>query len=97
MRMSDWSSDVCSSDLLAFPEEGEGIRVDSGVRPGDSVSVHYDPMIAKIAAWGQDRAAALARLLRALASTEVAGVVTIVRSAERSVGKRRFRTWKYLW
>src|SRR3546814_19493303 len=78
---------------LGFPEDAEGIRIDSGVRPGDSVSVHYDPMIAKVIAWGAARATALARLQRALARTEVAGV----RSAERRVGKEGVSTCRSRW
>src|SRR3546814_5858847 len=42
MRISDWSSDVCSSDL-------------TGVYEGAEVSPFYDPMIAKVIAWGEDR------------------------------------------
>ena len=61
---------------LALPEGLPGIRVDSGVRPGDLVPVHYDPMLAKIIAQGADRAEALRRLGRALAASEVAGVRT---------------------
>lgn len=60
---------------LRLPE-GEGIRVDSGVEPGGAVSVHYDPMIAKIIAHGRDRTEALARLGAALGRTEVVGVTT---------------------
>ena len=55
---------------------GDGIRVDTGIRQGDAVSIHYDPMIAKIIAYGPDRDAALARLSRALAGTEIAGPAT---------------------
>ncbi|WIM92903.1 carboxyl transferase domain-containing protein [Actinoplanes oblitus] len=48
---------------------GSGIRVDSGVREGDQIPAEFDSMIAKIIAWGADRAEALARLRRALAQT----------------------------
>jgi 3-methylcrotonyl-CoA carboxylase alpha subunit len=51
-------------------------RIDTGVRQGDPVTPFYDPMIAKIIAWGEDRPAALARLRRALAETAVLGVAT---------------------
>ncbi|RMH46747.1 MAG: acetyl/propionyl/methylcrotonyl-CoA carboxylase subunit alpha [Alphaproteobacteria bacterium] len=58
---------------LSFPP---GVRVDSGIRAGDTISPWYDPMIAKIIAHGPTRAIALARLRKALAGTEVAGLVT---------------------
>jgi len=51
-------------------------RVDSGVRQGDAVTPFYDPMIAKIIAWGEDRPAAVGRLRRALAETGVLGLRT---------------------
>jgi 3-methylcrotonyl-CoA carboxylase alpha subunit len=52
------------------------IRVDSGVRQGDTITPDYDPMIAKIIAHGPDRRTALARLSAALAQTEAVGVHT---------------------
>ena len=75
---------------LAFPAAAEGLRVDSGVRAGDRVSVFYDPMIAKLVAWGEDRATALRRLRRALTCTEIAGVVTNVDFLQAVLGHTRF-------
>ncbi|MBM3540907.1 MAG: acetyl/propionyl/methylcrotonyl-CoA carboxylase subunit alpha [Alphaproteobacteria bacterium] len=53
---------------------GEGIRVDSGVREGDQISIYYDPMIAKLIAAGPDRATALARLGGALDAFVIGGL-----------------------
>ena len=61
---------------LQFPDDMAGVRVDTGVRQGDGVSPHYDPMLAKIAAWGPDRSAALDRLAQGLAAVRVHGVRT---------------------
>ncbi|MGH3267890.1 MAG: acetyl/propionyl/methylcrotonyl-CoA carboxylase subunit alpha [Trebonia sp.] len=54
----------------------EGVRVDSGLAEGMTVTSAYDPMLAKVAAWGPDRATALRRLDAALADTAVLGVTT---------------------
>ncbi|WP_307831956.1 acetyl-CoA carboxylase biotin carboxylase subunit [Prauserella cavernicola] len=62
---------------LAEPS-GAGVRVDSGLSEGSVVGSNYDPMLAKVIAWGPDRAAALHRLDRALADTAVLGVHTNV-------------------
>jgi acetyl/propionyl-CoA carboxylase alpha subunit len=56
--------------------EGPGIRVDSGLDVGSEVTVHYDPLLSKIVAWGHDRAEAAARMREALRHTVVLGVVT---------------------
>jgi acetyl/propionyl-CoA carboxylase alpha subunit len=60
-------------ERLRLPEE---IRVDAGVEEGDEVGTAYDPMIAKLIAYGETRAEALDRLAAALRETEVEGVVT---------------------
>jgi 3-methylcrotonyl-CoA carboxylase alpha subunit len=60
---------------LRFPS-ADVARVDTGVRQGDRVTPFYDPMIAKIIVWGEDRTAALRRLRRALIETAVLGVST---------------------
>ena len=58
----------------AEPEGLEGVRVDSGVREGDEISMYYDPMIAKLIAHGRDRAEANTRLQRALDGFVVRGI-----------------------
>jgi len=70
---------------LRPPEEGPHVRVDTGVREGDSVSIHYDPMIAKLVVWDHDRGDALRRLRRALADYEIAGLSTNVAFLTRAV------------
>jgi acetyl-CoA/propionyl-CoA carboxylase biotin carboxyl carrier protein len=56
--------------------EGAGVRVDSGIRTGSEIGTAYDPLLAKVIAHGPDRATAIARLDRALATFDLAGVTT---------------------
>lgn len=56
------------------PAELPGLRYDSGIRTGDTVSPFYDPMLAKVIAYGETRAEAIRRLKRALEDTRVFGV-----------------------
>jgi 3-methylcrotonyl-CoA carboxylase alpha subunit len=60
-------------ERLQLPRPGDGIRIDAGVDEGDTVSMFYDPMIAKLIVSGSDRAEALARMRDALAACEVVG------------------------
>jgi acetyl-CoA carboxylase, biotin carboxylase subunit len=57
---------------------GPGVRNDGGVEAGMEVPIFYDPLISKLAAWGEDRAQAIARMCRALAEYEVVGIRTSV-------------------
>jgi acetyl/propionyl-CoA carboxylase alpha subunit len=64
-----------SGRLLRYREPaGEGIRVDSGAAAGQFVTVHYDPLLAKLIAWGPDRRAAMARAREAIAGYEILGL-----------------------
>jgi 3-methylcrotonyl-CoA carboxylase alpha subunit len=62
--------------LLCVPPQGPGVRFDAGVETGSEVTVHYDPLLAKLVCWGQDRAEACARMRAALRETVVLGVRT---------------------
>jgi acetyl-CoA carboxylase biotin carboxylase subunit len=67
------------------PPAGEGIRVESGVETGSVVSVHYDPLLFKLIARGDDRDVALARMREALDATVVEGVRTTIPFLRRAL------------
>jgi 3-methylcrotonyl-CoA carboxylase alpha subunit len=70
--------------VLREPAQVEGaVRLDTGVREGDEISVFYDPMIAKLVAWGSDRDEAVRRLQEAAAETAMLGVKTNLAFLER--------------
>ncbi|CAA0094582.1 Acetyl-/propionyl-coenzyme A carboxylase alpha chain [Halioglobus japonicus] len=62
--------------FVQTPETSAHVRVDTGVRQGDEVSVFYDPMIAKLIVWDEDRDKALGRLTRALSEYRISGTTT---------------------
>ncbi|MBI5852217.1 MAG: ATP-grasp domain-containing protein [Planctomycetes bacterium] len=70
--------------------EGPGIRVDSGVREGSEVSVHYDPLLAKLVVHAPDRATACKRLAHALRESVYLGIPTNVDFLRRVVEDPRF-------
>ncbi len=61
---------------LQQPTETSQVRIDTGVVEGNEVGVYYDPMIAKLIVWDENRQLALQRLARALASYRIVGVTT---------------------
>jgi 3-methylcrotonyl-CoA carboxylase alpha subunit len=68
--------------------------VDAGVAAGDDVTMHYDPMLAKLIVSGEDRAAAIDRLQRALASFGVLGVATNIPLLAAIAADADFQTGK---
>lgn len=70
-------------ERLRLPDGDAHVRVDSGVIEGDTVTIFYDPMIAKLIVWDQDRPRALARLRDALAQCDVAGPKSNIAFLER--------------
>ena len=92
MRMKGWAIEcrITAEDpdnnfmpsggrIVAFREPtGPGIRVESALFEGMEVSLFYDPMIAKLIAWGENRAEAILRMRRALSEYRIAGVRTSI-------------------
>ncbi|SEK28071.1 acetyl/propionyl/methylcrotonyl-CoA carboxylase subunit alpha [Ectothiorhodospira marina] len=76
---------------LRTPEESPHVRIDTGVQEGDEISVHYDPMIAKLVVWDQDRETALNRLQTALSEFIVVGTTTNVNFLARLAAHPDFR------
>jgi acetyl-CoA carboxylase biotin carboxylase subunit len=79
---------------LRLPQ-GPGIRNDAGVYGGSEISIHYDPMIAKLIAWGRDREEALRRLGRALAELRVEGIRTNIPLFEALLADDDFRAARF--
>jgi 3-methylcrotonyl-CoA carboxylase alpha subunit len=75
---------------FAHPPAGPGWRIDSGIEDGDEVGIHYDPLLAKVVAWGADRPAAVAGLARGLARTAVFGVGNNLALLRRIAADPRF-------
>ncbi len=70
---------------LQLPTPSPHVRVDGGVVEGDTVSIYYDPMIAKLIVWDGDRPSALQRMRTVLAGSEVEGPKTNLAFLERLV------------
>ena len=73
------------------PPQGDDIRVDTGVFEGAEISLHYDPMIAKLVTRGETRAAAIARMREALDRFYLRGVSHNVAFLAAVLGRQRFR------
>jgi acetyl-CoA carboxylase carboxyltransferase component len=75
---------------LRQPQTSAHVRIDTGVREGDEIGVHYDPMIAKLICWDVDREAALRRLRAALSEYQVVGLATNIAFLSSVAAHRAF-------
>jgi len=86
MRVARWPAHVSFERHDAMP------RIDRGFDEGDTISPHYDSMVAKLIVWGDNRAQALARLDAALAASHIVGLNTNVAFLRRVVNTQAFTT-----
>jgi acetyl-CoA carboxylase biotin carboxylase subunit len=77
--------------VLDLPPESPGVRIDTGVRQGDQISPHYDPMIAKLIVHGPTRDEAIERMSAALAAARIEGIHTNIDFLRRTVASEAFR------
>ncbi len=78
-------------EYLRTPEENRYVRVDTGVREGDEVSIYYDPMIAKLIVWDENRDRAMQRMSQALTEYRIAGMKTNTHFLKRLIDHSAFR------
>ncbi|GAB5536434.1 MAG: acetyl-CoA carboxylase biotin carboxylase subunit [Rubricoccaceae bacterium] len=77
------------------PPSGFGVRVDAGVEEGDTVPVHYDPMVSKLTSWGRTRIEAVDRMHRALTEYDVAGIPTTIPFCRFVMRHEAFRSGEF--
>lgn len=78
-----------------LPPGGLGVRVDSAVYPGYTISPHYDSMIAKLIVWGQTREEAIGRMKRALTEFAIDGVATTIPFHMKLLAHERFLSGEF--
>lgn len=78
-------------DYLRTPDESTHVRVDTGVVEGDEVSIHYDPMIAKLIVWDENRDQAINRMVHALEQYRINGVKNNIRFLHALADSQPFR------
>ncbi len=76
------------------PPQSDAVRLDSGVRAGDAVSIFYDPMLAKLITHGRDRKSAIETMQRALDHFDIAGVQSNIPFLSAVFAQKRFRDGK---
>mmetsp|Transcript_20663 Transcript_20663/g.31581 ORF Transcript_20663/g.31581 Transcript_20663/m.31581 type:complete len:686 (-) Transcript_20663:19-2076(-) len=78
--------------FMQTPTENENVRIDTGVRMGDEVSVYYDPMIAKLVVWDKDRDSCIRRMFDALGDYKIVGLTTNISFLKKVIMHDAFRS-----
>lgn len=79
-------------NYLHYPEQNQHVRVDSGIVEGDEITTFYDPMIAKLIVWGENREATLVQMRHALSQFHVEGLGNNIAFLDRLVACPSFKT-----
>ena len=77
------------------PPSGPGLRLDSGVAEGQEITTYYDPLLAKLIAWGPDRETSLRRMELALSHFPVLGLITNVPFLREIIRHPHFQNGQY--
>ena len=71
------------------------VRVDDGIEEGMEVSIYYDPLLAKLIVWGENREVAIQRLIEAIDNFEIEGVATTLRFGKFVLQHDAFKSGKF--
>lgn len=88
--LNNFMPDIGKISYLRNPD-GIGVRVDGGIERGDEVSINFDPMLAKLIVFGQDREEAIEKMDAALSSYKVVGSRTVIPFLKAVMQSDRFR------
>lgn len=81
--------------VLQEPKASEQVRIDTGVREGDTISTFYDPMISKLIVASKDRDQAIQELYNALEDYKVIGLPTNIKFLKRVLLNKQFKSWDF--
>jgi acetyl-CoA carboxylase biotin carboxylase subunit len=82
--------------LTSYVEpQGDAIRVDSGYKAGDTISQFYDPLIAKLIVWGEDRNKAIVRMQKALDNYDITGIKNNIPFLKKDFDSAMFKSGTY--
>lgn len=106
MRGASIECRICAEDPVTFlpstgtitemvEPSGPGVRLESGVSEGSTVSLYYDPLISKLVVWGRDREEAMGRMNRALREYRIKGIHTTIPFHLKALEHPSFRSGSY--